>query len=581
MLRIAKSNGVSSWLIDLLSMGILLGIFYAAWLGSYALFTPDEGRYSEIAREMVVSGDYVTPRLNGVAFFDKPALYYWLQASAIKLFGLKEWSLRFWPACIGVLGCLIVYTAGRLLFTRRTGVISAIILATNPLYFGISHYSNLDSELTVFVSGSLLFFIISMQMSSNKSRYIYLLFSYIFCGLAILTKGLIGIAFPAMIITIWILVLNQWRLFKKIHLFSGLFIVFLITAPWYWMVQKANPQFFHFFVILQQFSRFISKADFNNETVFWFYIPVVLIAFLPWTFYLFQALASHLKLIWLNRQKYRVELFLVLWLILILIFFSIPKSKTVSRIMPVLPAMALIVGNYLNQYWENLKFRGIYAGTISFVVLCGLMGMILVFIMPFKINLHIVPYVIIVGITCLIAAVMIYGFLKKNQFSKIFYCITATSCITLLTLIVNASVINNKTIKPLAALINEKISIQDEVVSFFRYYQDLPIYIQRRITIVSDWHEKNIASHDNWKRELWFNMPFQDTSAWLIDESDFWKRWQSDKRLFVLLHKDIFERFYESLMRNQKDKRDAYILGAIEHGKNNVVILVSNYNDSQ
>src|SRR5580692_10383961 len=140
MLATHKTPTLRQCLIDMLFLTVMLGIFYALWMGSYPLFTPDEGRYSEVAREMVASGDYITPRLNGVAFLDKPALYYWLQASAIKVFGLKEAALRFWPAFMGVLGCLITYLAGNLLFNRRTGILSAVILGTCPLYYGAAHY---------------------------------------------------------------------------------------------------------------------------------------------------------------------------------------------------------------------------------------------------------------------------------------------------------------------------------------------------------------------------------------------------------------------------------------------------------
>jgi len=101
------------WLRDLLLLTLLLGIFFAFNLGKRALWSPDEGRYSEVAREMVVSGDYVTPRLNGVKFFEKPPLFYWLQSFAIKTFGLDEWSLRLWPAIFAVFCCLVVYAAGR------------------------------------------------------------------------------------------------------------------------------------------------------------------------------------------------------------------------------------------------------------------------------------------------------------------------------------------------------------------------------------------------------------------------------------------------------------------------------------
>src|SRR5580692_7343889 len=151
MLATHKTPTLRQCLIDMLFLTVMLGIFYALWMGSYPLFTPDEGRYSEVAREMVVTGDYITPRLNGVAFLDKPVLYYWLQASAIHLFGLTESALRFWPALLGILSCLIVYLAGRQFFNRRTAIFAAIILATSPLYYAASHYANLDIEVASLV----------------------------------------------------------------------------------------------------------------------------------------------------------------------------------------------------------------------------------------------------------------------------------------------------------------------------------------------------------------------------------------------------------------------------------------------
>src|SRR6186997_3134951 len=106
------------WATDLLFITLIFGLFYAIWMGSYPLFTPDEGRYSEVAREMVASGDYITPRVDGVAFLDKPILYYWLQATAIQLFGINEWALRIFPGLFGIFGCLLMYMFGRMLFDR-------------------------------------------------------------------------------------------------------------------------------------------------------------------------------------------------------------------------------------------------------------------------------------------------------------------------------------------------------------------------------------------------------------------------------------------------------------------------------
>jgi 4-amino-4-deoxy-L-arabinose transferase-like glycosyltransferase len=120
----------ASWFTDIIFLTSCLLLFYFLWLGSYPLFTPDEARYSEVAREMVMTGDYITPRVNGVAFLDKPILYYWLQSAAIHLFGINEWALRFFPALLGVIGCLITYICGRLLFNRRTGWLASLLLST-------------------------------------------------------------------------------------------------------------------------------------------------------------------------------------------------------------------------------------------------------------------------------------------------------------------------------------------------------------------------------------------------------------------------------------------------------------------
>ena len=248
--QVQSTNKLSirnTWLSDTCSLVIFIGIFYLLWLGSYSLFTPDEGRYSEVAREMVATNDYITPRVNGVAFLDKPVLYYWLQAAAINLFGVNEWALRFFPALLGVLGCIVTYICGRQLFDRRTGIIAAIILATTPLYFGGAHYADLNLEVAVLITCTLLFFITAIQTSGRNQRN-FIIAAWVSAALAFLTKGLIGIAFPAMIAGTWIILLWRWDVLKKIRLITGFMLFIIITLPWYMLVQKANPAFLHYFL---------------------------------------------------------------------------------------------------------------------------------------------------------------------------------------------------------------------------------------------------------------------------------------------------------------------------------------------
>ncbi len=555
-----------SWVSDLLFIVVALGLFYMLWLGTHPLFTPDEGRYSEVAREMTVTGDYITPRLNGVAFLDKPILYYWLQASAIKLFGLKEWALRFWPALIALLGCMTTYIAGRFLFNRRAGILSAIILATNPLYYGAAHYANLDLEVAVWISNTLLFALLALQTTSSRQRTFFILLAYLFCGFAALTKGLIGLAFPVMIIGSWIILLNRWNMLSKMRLFSGACIFIALTAPWYFLVQHANPQFFHFFFVTQQVERFLTQADFNNPSAAWFYVPIVLAGFLPWSIFLFQALSQQIKNVWQNRKQHQAQLFLLLWFVIIFAFFSFPKSKTVGYILPIFPALALLTGNYLSQCWEKPKNKAIFFATLSFIILCIviIIACILVpHIKSIEIARGIVPYLTDTAVLFFISGMAACYLLFKNNVTKLFSCLTLTAVSFLLILLASASAMNQKTIKPLAMQLKSVITPQDEVVTFYRYYQDLPLYLEHRITIVANWHATDIMHNDNWVRELWFGIPFQNTTGWLIEEPTFWQRWKSDKRVFVLMNAHDYPRFSE--------KTKSYKLGEY-----NDVALVSN-----
>lgn len=560
-------NFTRSWLFDFFSLAIVFISFYAIWIGSHALFTPDEGRYSEVAREMIVTGDFITPRLNGVVFLDKPILYYWLQASAIQLFGLKEWALRFWPAFMGVFGCLASYVTGRLLFNRRTGLIAAVILATSPLYYGAAHYANLDLEVAVFISCSLLFFITAVRpTSSTQQRDSFLVLAYIFAGLAALTKGLIGIAFPGIIIGLWILLLNRWTILIKMRLVSGLLLFVIITAPWYILVQKANPEFFQFFFMKQQVSRFLTTDHFNNRTPGWFYLPIMLAGFFPWSVFFANTLIQQIKTIWKNKQNHASELFLLIWVVFVFAFFSIPKSKTVGYILPIFPALALLTANYLDKIWDKAKTKMFYFEIGIYLTLCIIIATACALLPQtqlVQITPSLLPYLRICATIFAISGGVVLYLLRKKSLPAVFFGLTAFAVAFLLLITASSSAINHKTIKPLAMSLKQHLTPTDEVVAFQKYYQDLPIYLERRITIVTDWNAPDIAKRDNWTRELWYGMSFQDTKAWLIDEKTFFTRWNSEKRLFVFTDVDG----YENLKNHVKTHKLAQY---------NKVILLSN-----
>jgi len=535
-------------------MAILLGVFYSIWIGASALFTPDEGRYSEVAREMIATGDFITPRLNGVAFLDKPILYYWLQASAIKMFGLKEWSLRFWPATLGVLGCLVTYLAGAFLFNRRTGFIASLMLATSPLYYGAAHYANLDLEVAVLISNSLLFFIIAMQMSLGKQRSLCLVLAYIFAASAFLTKGLIGLAFPGLIIGSWIVISNRWNVITKMHLMMGLLLFAVIALPWYFLAQKANPEFLHFFFVTQQVSRFLTTTEFNNKTAFWFYIPIVIAGIFPWSILITQSVFHHVKKVWQNRQENTVSLFLLLWFFIIFTFFSIPKSKTVGYIIPIFPALTLLIANFIDNAWSHGKSKGMTIGAIEFAS-ASIITSICFFVAPHidSLNIHhqLATHLYQAGALFLIAGLItVYLLKKKSSIASMFYCMLGFGISFTLILSATSPALNNRSIKPLTMELNSIVQPEDEIVTYYKFYYDLPIYTGKRITVVADWNAPDIVKNDNWTRELWYGMPFQNTQDWLISKEIFWQRWNSDKRLYVLTD----SHYYDELKSVAKNK---------------------------
>jgi len=545
----------NAWLLDSAILFVGIFLFYSLFLGNYPLFTPDEGRYSEVAREMLVTHDYITPRVNGVAFFDKPILYYWLQALAIFLFGLTEGALRFFPMLFGVMGCLVTYLCGRHLFNRHTGILSALILATTPLYFGSAHYADLNLEVAVLISATLLFFISAINAKTPYRTYL-LFAAYFTAALAFLTKGLIGIALPGLISLSWIIIQKKMALLKNIHLTAGILFFLIIVLPWYCLVEKANPGFLHYFFITQQVTRFLSAAEFNNPTPIWFYIPVIIIGFFPWICFLPQAI--------LKLRNPNI-LFLLVWIIIIFSFFSIPRSKTVGYILPVFPALALLVGHHISEIWANSKLRALISiGLLYFVLSCSIAA--LIYFLPHYNWLDITPQftihrLILASILFLSPfTVLLFGF-KKQKLVLIFM---ISNIFFLLVLTHSANYLNPNSTKKLALQLKSQLKSKEEVISYFQYYQDLPIYLNQRITVVADWNADSIIKKDNWLREFWFGLQYQKTNDWLIDKNTFWQRYKSKNRIFVFISNNYFDDF-------KSHTQHYFILG-----KMNNIILLSN-----
>ena len=329
----------------------LVLIFALVWFGTLEhrrLINPDEGRYSEIPREMVASGDWLTPRLNGIKYFEKPALQYWATATAFTVFGEHHWTARLWPALTGFLGVLFTAFATARLFGRQAGLIAGAVLAGSVLWNVIGHVNTLDMGVSFFLAAAVFALCLAQRDDANprESRR-WQDAAWALLALAILSKGLIGLVLPAATVVAYALWQRDWGLILRIRPVRGLLILLGITSPWFIAVSLANPEFAHFFFVHEHFQRFLTKAHGRYQPI-WYFIPILLIGMLPWLGSLAQGLVAGCRRD--AGSRFQPRRFLLVWAVLVFVFFSVSSSKLASYILPIFPALAALIGLHLTGY---------------------------------------------------------------------------------------------------------------------------------------------------------------------------------------------------------------------------------------
>ncbi|MCE9569838.1 MAG: glycosyltransferase family 39 protein [Rhodocyclales bacterium] len=329
----------------------LIVIFALAWFGTLEqrrLINPDEGRYSEIPREMVASGDWLTPRLNGIKYFEKPALQYWATATAYTVFGEHHWTARLWPALTGFLGVLATAFATARLFGPQAGLIAGAVLAGSVLWNVIGHVNTLDMGVSFFLAAAVFALCLAQRDNATpiESRR-WQDGAWVLLALAVLSKGLIGLVLPAATVVAYALWQRDWSFILRIRPFRGLLILLAITAPWFIAVSLANPEFAHFFFIHEHFQRFLTKAHGRYQPM-WYFVPILLIGMLPWLSSLLPGLAAGMRKE--AGRRFQPRRFLLVWTVLVFAFFSVSSSKLASYILPIFPALAALIGVHLTGH---------------------------------------------------------------------------------------------------------------------------------------------------------------------------------------------------------------------------------------
>lgn len=533
---------------EIICLSIFILIFNLLFLGDHHLISPDETRYVGISWEMLKANNYLIPTIAGSPFLGKPILFYWLNILAFKLFGVNEFAARFFPAILASITAIFAYFATIIVFNRRVAVLSAILIAITPMFFALGHYANMDGEVASWLNLALFSLMVGLYLKKGeKSRNLWLYLAYIFAAFAFLTKGLIGLFFPAMTLFFWCLILNNWRVLLNIRLISGLILFLIIILPWFFVVEAKYSGFMAYFFIWNQFVRYLG-SDFNQHKPLYFYVPLVIGGVFPFTIYFFQTQIFHIKNFLKNKKEHQSSLLLWLWVILIFIFFSIPKSKLPGYIGPVFPALAVLMAVYLDKIWQKKLSKINQWVTFCFALLIILVAITLV-VLPFIFHtqaafLNTAPYGRFLAFIFFIGGLYILFNLKKKAAAKrIIITLIVMNILMNLTLIASLKYFNLQLNFPIAAKVTPylKENPKIKVLMLGRYYYSVPLYLDQDIPIVTDWDQGEKLG-DNWKREIYEGVHYlKHLPKDLVTYQKFSQIWQQankNKETLIIISSD-------------------------------------------
>ncbi|MDP3071804.1 MAG: glycosyltransferase family 39 protein [Opitutaceae bacterium] len=528
-----------------------LVILYFLFLGAAPLASPDEGRYAEIAREMVASGDWVTPRLNGVAYFEKPPLVYWSVAICYKLLGASEWSMRITPALFALGGVAFTYFAARKFFGHLAGLLAGMVLGSSAFYFALGRILLLDMVVSVLISSTLFFFILGVRETRAHRRRKFFYGLYLSAALATLSKGLIGFLLPGAVMFVWLLVFCQWRRLRPLYLPSGLLLFLIVTVPWHVLAADRNPSWAHFYFVHEHWERFTTTAH-SRVQPWWFFLPVVLFGLFPWAGFL-GAVPATLRG-WSQRRENADVWFFVVWAGFIFLFFSASQSKLPPYVLPVFPPLAVLMGAGLARSISERVSPCVKAGFIVFSFLSVLLTAALVFVVlrPAIARIDAGQALALQPFAFAMAGSLFAGslctlwlFRKGRVVPAIIGLLTATG-LFFATLAVAAEKIQRAGTRELARYVTARLPPDAPLFHYHDFFHDFVFYSRRFVGTV-EYHGDEL--------EL-VNDPIARGSGRFIDEDAFRKRWQSPERIYVVVRKKKLRdlrRDYDAQSLKQKE----------------------------
>jgi 4-amino-4-deoxy-L-arabinose transferase-like glycosyltransferase len=441
--------------------GLMLWLLATVWMRP--LMLPDEGRYGEVARSMLMNSnswqELLVPTLNGLPFFHKPPLFYWLDMVAMSLFGSHEFVTRVGS----VVGAWLMGAALLLGMRRwhglRLGRIGLGVLATTPFFFCGSQYANHDMLVGGLITAAI-FAMVRAQDDDTLSKTAtekatvhlgWLVTGWAMCALALLSKGLIGVVLPMLVVGPWLLALGRWRqLFKLLHPL-GLLAFAAVAAPWFIAMQLRFPDFLDYFFVEQHFRRF-AQSHFNNVRGIWFFFAVLPVLTLPWVAWLLQAL-PRFKWRSVNLHTFKLNPVVGLyiwWTVVVVGFFSIPSSKLIGYALPALAPWCALLTLLIGQQ------RAKKAPT----------------------SIH--------------------------QPREIWPWVMGGSAVLCVGIVIALAIYAPKSSRLLSLALAANMAATDKVVMVDAYVYDVPFYAQLKhpVIIASNWGDPDVPRRDNWRKEI-------------------------------------------------------------------------------
>lgn len=514
--------------------------FLLLWFGTLDyrdLIKTDEGRYAEIAREMVVSGDWITPRQTDIKYFYKPPLQYWATALAFQTFGINEWTARLWPALTGLAGVLLAMFTLRRVFDRRTAWLGGAVCASSMLYFCTAHFNVLDTGLSFFMFASLCAFILAhyQPVNSDTMRRRWMLACWAAMALAILSKGLIGFILPGAVLFVTLIVERDFSLLRRLELVRGLALFFLITAPWFVAVSIENPEFPRYFFYHEHFERFLTTVH-RRYQPWWYFLPILGFGLLPWLGWLPHALWQALRVQHapqFNQAQRKTLRLVLIWCVLIFVFFSASKSKLPSYILPIFPALALLIAVVLrstsHKAWQWQSFGLVAVGLLVLIPVWNMMNYAdtaveLALYEKYRQVLLVAVVVWVLGCCCAFIAA------RWRRADWAAGVLTATALLSFtLVMLGHQQMSVLYSARELSATLKPLLGTNSKVYSVGFYDHTLPYYLQRTVILVAHQDEMSFGLQ-------------QEPQRWIPTLEAFREQWLKDAQPYAVLPPDALSR---------------------------------------